>query len=60
VSWEWQDPNNKVIDAINKEGHLGIETVCKEVEYVVVLVKKGEIENGMPIGEPIPSASRAS
>jgi len=51
VWWEWQHPNKKVIDAINKEGHLGLETVSKEVEYVVVLVKKGEKENGRPIGE---------
>jgi hypothetical protein len=53
VWWEWQDPSKKVIDVVNKEGHIGIETVCKEVEYVVVLVKIGEMENGMPIGESI-------
>jgi len=38
------------MDAINKEGYLGLETVCKEVEYVVVLVKEGESENGVPVG----------
>ena len=54
VWWEWQDPSNKVIAAISKEGHIGVETVRKKEEYVVALVKKGEIENGMPIGEPTP------
>jgi len=50
IWWEWQDPSKKVADAISKDGHIGIETVYKSVEYLVVLVKKGESENGMPIG----------
>jgi hypothetical protein len=58
VWWEWQDPSKKVNDVIQKDEHIRIETVCKEVEYVVVLVKKGDIENGMPIGECIPEPSR--
>jgi hypothetical protein len=53
VCWEWQDPSRKVIDAINKDGHIAIETVCKEGEYLVALVKNGEMENGVPIGEAI-------
>jgi hypothetical protein len=53
VWWEWQDPSKKVNDAIN-ERHIRFETVFKVGEYVVVLVKKGDIENGMPIGGCIP------
>jgi hypothetical protein len=49
--FQWQDPSKKVMDAINKKGHQGIETVCKDVEYIVALVKNGEQEHGMPIGE---------
>jgi len=48
--YEWQDPNKKVQDAVNIEGYLGVESVCKDGEYVVALVKKGEDENGFPIG----------
>ena len=48
--WEWQDPDNTVLDAINKDGHLRIESVSKEGEYAVVLVKKGDLENGIPVG----------
>jgi hypothetical protein len=44
-------PSKKVLDAINKKGHVGIETVYREVEYIVALVKIGEKENGIPIGE---------
>ncbi|KIM20255.1 hypothetical protein M408DRAFT_30507 [Serendipita vermifera MAFF 305830] len=59
VWWQWQDPSKKVLEAINKEGHLRIETVCKEVEYVVVLVKKGETESGIPIDVPRTNRPRA-
>jgi hypothetical protein len=56
VWWEWQDPSKQVIDVIRKTGHKGIQTVRKKEEYIVALVKKGEAENGMPIGESIPQA----
>jgi hypothetical protein len=50
VKWEWQDPDTKVMDAMSKKGVVRLESVYKEAEYVVVLVKKGESENGIPIG----------
>lgn len=50
--FEWQDPDEKVMDIINKEGYLGIERVYKEGEYLVALVKAGEEENGFPIDIP--------
>ncbi|KIM20260.1 hypothetical protein M408DRAFT_30512 [Serendipita vermifera MAFF 305830] len=52
VCWEWQDPSKKVLDVIGQDGHLGLEAVHKGVDYVVVLVKKGEEERGMPIDVP--------
>jgi hypothetical protein len=54
VKWEWQDPDTKVMDAMSKEGVVRLESVCKEAEYVVVLVKEGKSENGIPIGVLIP------
>ncbi|KIM26147.1 hypothetical protein M408DRAFT_10010 [Serendipita vermifera MAFF 305830] len=47
--FERQDPNEKIMDIINKDGYLGIESVFKEGEYVVALVKTGDKENGFPI-----------
>ncbi|KIM26139.1 hypothetical protein M408DRAFT_196768 [Serendipita vermifera MAFF 305830] len=52
VCWEWQDPSKKVLDVIGQKSHLGLETVHRGVDYVVVLVKKGEEEQGMPIDVP--------
>ena len=51
LSYEWQDPNKKIVDAVNSDGSLGIESVYKEREYVVALVKKGERVRGFPIGK---------
>lgn len=50
--FERQDPNEKIMDIINKDGYLGIESVFKEGEYVVALVKTGDKENGFPINIP--------
>jgi hypothetical protein len=56
IWWEWQDPSMNVVDVIRRKNEygenesLGIESVVKEGEYVVVLLKENEMERGMPIG----------
>lgn len=52
IYFEWQDPNTKVMDIVNKNGYLGIERVERDGEYLVILVMIGEKEYGKPIGIP--------
>ena len=59
VSGGWQDPSKKIANAISKDKHIGIKTVYKSVEYLVVLVKKGVSESEMPVGTCILGFLRA-